>query len=202
MSEVNKKHGMPEPGELAALLDGELSDTARAGEISAMLRGNPVLKAEYDEQREMKLLLGGLEEYRAPDFMATRVLAAIEQRRRRQHRVGWVRALAGGLAMFTAGFGVASQLLTGAPARVLATGAERVGVTIPAGLLRQTDDYYSELPALPASFSDSQLDPAAQDYINMLQQAHYDSEVRRMNAAVPNPGTAQAVLVLDTQGGQ
>lgn len=202
MSEVNRKHGMPEPGELAALLDGELADSGRAGEISAMLRDNPVLRAEYDEQREMKLLLGGLEEYSAPEFMATRVLAAIEQSRRRQYRAGWVRAVAGGLAMFTAGFGVASQILTGAPGRLITAGAESVGMSVPAGLLHQTDDYYSELPALPASFSDSQLDPAAQDYINMLQQAHYASELRRMNAELPSPDTAQAVLVINGPGEQ
>ena len=202
MSDWNRKNGPVDPGELAALLDGELGDNARAGQLSALITADGVLREEYDEQRGVKLLLGGLEEYKAPDFMATRVLAAIEQRRRGQRRLGWVRALAGGLAMFAAGFGVAAQMTTGAPQRMFAAGAEKAGITVPAGLLRQTDDYFSALPAGQIEVSDPDLDAGALEYLNLLQQAHSYSQYRHVGAAMTSPDMGSAVLVLDSQGGR
>jgi len=63
--------------DLAALLDGEVRDLARAEELSSLIAADSNLLAEYEEQRSIKTLLGQLEEFEAPQLMTEHVLAGI-----------------------------------------------------------------------------------------------------------------------------
>jgi len=95
--------------ELAALLDGEL-EAGRAEQLYAELKDDPQLKMEFQQQREVKALLGQLPEYSAPDYLATRVMGDIASRRSEVKVWRW-RTLAAALGGFAACLLLVSGLL-------------------------------------------------------------------------------------------
>jgi len=95
--------------ELAALLDGEL-EAGRAEQLYAELKDDPQLRMEFEQQREVKALLGALPEYIAPDYLATRVLGGIAARRGEVKAWRW-RTLAAALGGFALCLVLVSSLL-------------------------------------------------------------------------------------------
>jgi len=101
----------PSPDELAALIDGEITDMNRIAQLKNMLQGDSSLSVEYDAQREVKLLLAQLPEAEAPSFMHTRIMGEIAGRRKQRHAM-WLPkwgAAAAAVAIFGTGYGAALQ---------------------------------------------------------------------------------------------
>ena len=99
------------PEDLAALIDGEITDMNRIAQLKDLLQGDTSLSAEYDAQREVKLLLAALPEAEAPSFMQTRIMGEISARRKQRHAV-WLPkwgAAAAAVAIFGTGYGAALQ---------------------------------------------------------------------------------------------
>jgi len=99
------------PEDLAALIDGEITDMNRIEQLKNMLQGDSSLSAEYDAQREVKLLLAQLPEVEAPSFMQTRIMGEIAGRRKQRHAL-WLPkwgAAAAAVAIFGTGYGAALQ---------------------------------------------------------------------------------------------
>ena len=88
--------------DLAGLLDGELQDTQAVENINAAIEADETVRNEFNEQREIKSLLGEIDEYDAPSFMTTRIMGEISAKRNEQRRTSsWMQIASalGGLAV-------------------------------------------------------------------------------------------------------
>jgi hypothetical protein len=209
--------------ELASLLDGEVTDMQRAEQLKAAMESDSALKAEFDDQRNIKLLLAQLADFDAPPYMATRIMGEIGARRTAQRRSfvpKWSAAL-GAIALFALGYGTAMQLATpnGAPVNTsVANVVPDGGGAYPPGLFRNTTQDFSAVPAafegdpyqdvydeyayytgsseelaLPAD-----ADPMLKQFIELGQQAHTYSKTMRLNHSLVSPEMSSAVLVMDS----
>jgi hypothetical protein len=129
--------------EMAALVDGEITDMQRIEELKEMLRGDTTLQAEHDVQREVKSLLAGLPEAEAPNFMQTRIMGEISSRRNMRRGKVWLPnwgAAAAAVALFGMGYGMAvqygGQVARVAPMMVDSSGAVGTTAAPPMRLLR------------------------------------------------------------------
>jgi hypothetical protein len=186
--------------EVAALLDGELSDLRQVEELGARLRVDSVLKAEFEAQREVKSLLGQLPPAEAPAFMATRVLVGIGAQRRLQRgfKLKLVWAGAGGFAVCLIAVLAAGQFYGIQPQRGAATLAQRDYVTQP-GVWTVTDSMYS--PQDWAVRLPENVDPRLREYLKFVSQAHGFAKMQHAAGAMA-PDMVEAVQVLDRGGGQ
>jgi hypothetical protein len=74
--------------ELCSLLDGELVDE-NAKQLYDRLKADSALQAEYEEQRQLKTLLGQLPQHEPPDYLPTRIMGEIASRRARESSNRW-----------------------------------------------------------------------------------------------------------------
>lgn len=186
--------------EVAALLDGEVSDLRQVEELGARLRVDGVLKAEFEAQREVKSLLGRLPRAEAPAFMAARVRAQIGAQRRLQRgfrlKLAW--AGAGGFAVCLLAVLAAGQFYGIQPRRGAVTLARTPYVTQP-GVFTATDNMYS--PQDWAVNLPENADPRLKDYLKFVSQAHGLAKMRHAAGAMA-PDMVEAVQVLDREGSQ
>jgi len=184
--------------ELAGLLDGEL-DAARTEQLYAELKDDPQLRAEFQQQRQIKALLGQLPEYESPDYLATRVLGDIAARRGTASVWRW-RTLAAALGGFAVCLVLVSGLLYFNRSPQVSYLAQPVGnpaterLTSNAfgpdgGRIMQPGDW-REL-AVPAA-----TDAKITDFLQFANKAHhYSTLVNATEAAKPD--LSSAILVLD-----
>jgi hypothetical protein len=199
-----KKHNHSlELPDLAALLDGEIRDEQQLAGLTARMAQERELKSEFSEQRQVKSLLGGLPEYEAPSYLATRVLGEIATRRKlgRQHRwKPWLFAAGG----FAACLVLAGLLFTPiSPLRPVNLGTGQVvakdlaGEMVNGQFVRNMDNEYlqgswnSELPVA----DQENLDPQMKAFLEFVNEAHgYRVMMRQSNSL--SPDLPEAMLVL------
>jgi hypothetical protein len=183
---------------LASLLDGQLSDHKRAEQIYALMSGDSSLRAEYEEQREVKALLSQVVEFREPEFMSTRVLAGIKARQelRRGSFMRNLRLAGGGVVLFALGVGTTLQFYPlpqgeAQPASLMAS------PNFPApGLFEATDAQFDTLPVSFESEVPEDIDPLLRQFLEQGLDAHNYRQMMVTNGAV-SPDMSKAVMVLD-----
>lgn len=197
---------------LAALLDGELHETDQLAALNNLLEHDPLLRAELEAQTEVKSLLGQLEEYQAPDFMATRVLGEIAARRNAQRSRGWrpLTAWLSGAAALLVGFASTFGLLVPRAAHQTAPLlAERSTAATPVsdsgrrlvqpGLFMEVEyapAIWDELP-MPAGNDDERIE----DFLRFASESHTYRRMLR-SSGCDTAGMANAVLVMNGGGQQ
>lgn len=186
--------------QVAALLDGEIRDTAQLEQLNALLNSDAEMRAEFEEQRSVKRLLAQAAETGAPLFLETRVMGEISARRRLQRgfKLRLAGAAMGGFAVCLAALGMLSQYFAvgGAMAPTLAMGN---GPVVQPGVLRATDALYGEQDWQVAPPSDA--DPKLKDFLQFASQAHGYRKMRH-SADEMTPDMTTAIQVLDREGGQ
>ena len=184
--------------ELAGLLDGEL-DARRAEQLYELIKTDDDLRHEFEQQRTVKTALGSLPEAEAPDFMTTRVLGRIAERRADRKVSHWrtLTAELGGFAfclMLVTGMLIFNNTnlapMNGKGGSTLATAPASGGPVQPldAGLM----DYARLSEAgLPAGAGGD-----AEDFLQFVSEQHgYSRLVNSSSSMTPDmPG---ALLVLD-----
>jgi hypothetical protein len=189
--------------QFAALLDGEIRDTAQLELLGDQLKADNALRAEFEQQREVKLLLAQLPEAQQtetePQFLQTRVLSEIAARRRVNHgfKFKLAGAAAGGFALCLAAVGVMSQFFAvgNSMAPVI---ARHDGPLVQPGVLMATDKMYTSPDwevALPKDTS-----PEMKSFLQFASEAHGYSKMRH-SADEMTPNMAEAIQVLDTGSG-
>jgi hypothetical protein len=198
---------------LAALLDGELHDDDQVEALLAEIERNPSLAEEYREQLAIKDVLGGLEPYSAPDFMATRVMGEIAARRKTGASGYWRPAFAwfGGVAALILGFLSSMGLL--AP-RVMQSGSPLLAESgyqaaplsatpVSSGMLAQPG-LFMEVEYAPSVWEElpmpnGNVDERIEDFLRFASESHL---YRRLmsSGACDTTGMASAVLVMDHAG--
>jgi len=210
--------------DLAALVDGEITDVQRISELNELLGRDPELKAELDAQREVKLLLSGLPEAEAPAFMQTRIMGEISARRNMKRGRVWLPnwgAAAAAVALFGLGYGIAVQsgsVATLAPQFAVAptggvTAAPPIdaytGTTTPdispafssgqAQSLAVADQQYETLATDSSSVDlPANASPWLQEFIKVSSDAHNYSRTMRLTHNLVSPDVSQAVMVVDS----
>ena len=217
-----RNHGAA-PEELAALIDGEIADMHRIEQLKDLLQGDDSLRADYDAQREIKLLLAQLPEAEAPSFMHTRIMGEISTKKRQRHSV-WLPkwgAAAAAVAVFGMGYGAALQFAsqqTGTVHMVAQTEtapAEGITAAPPQRLMQNASDFdiqpalVSETtPAVDAFESiyaastevkiPEEADPWLREFIELGNEAHNYSRAMRLTHNFAAPDVSQAVMVVDS----
>ena len=199
---MKQKHNAQLP-DLAALLDGEITDEQRLAGLSTRLNQDSELKAEFSEQRQIKSLLGGLLKYEAPAYLTTRVMGEIAARRKvvRQQRFRPWLAAAGGFAACLVLVGLLFTPIS--PIRPVNLGPgpmvaqDASGELVNGELVRSMDSEYlrgtwnSELPV-----ADSEnLDPQMKEFLEFVNEAHGYRVMMRQGTAL-SPDLPEAVMVL------
>jgi hypothetical protein len=202
MNNTQKSFELPN---LAALLDGEIRDEQRLAELANELGQSGSLKAEFDEQRQVKSLLGGLPEYEAPAFLATRVIGEIAARRKlhRSHRLKPWLAAAGGfvacLALVGLLFTPVSPLRHALPGQPML--AREVTAPTPAGVLAMDNEYlqgsWNSEMTVPV-VDGEELDPQVKQFLEFVNEAHGYRVMMRQGTAL-SPDLPEAMLVLGEQ---
>ena len=189
---------------IAALLDGEVRDLKEVEQLNALIQADPGLKAEYDEQRQIKQLLGSLPECNAPGFMSTRIMGEIAARRKLQRRFAvrlWASA-AGGfsvclMAVLALGqfFAPAQQMLP-----VLAGNPRVQNVQFPpaVGVFASNNVYQPQ--EWQANFPED-IEPQMKDFLQFVREAHSYRQMQHAADAV-SPDMPSAVLVVNEEGGR
>jgi len=189
---------------IAALLDGEVRDLKEVEQLSALIQADPGLKAEYEEQRVVKRLLGSLPECSAPGFMSTRIMGEISARRRLQRRFGvriWA-AAAGGfsvclMAVLALGqfFAPAQQMMP-----MLARNPQVGNSQYPLAVGTLTSDNVYQPQDWQAKFPED-IEPQVEEFLQFVREAH---SYRRMQHAADavSPDMPSAVLVVNEEGGR
>jgi hypothetical protein len=188
--------------ELAALLDGEL-DSRRAEELYARLEADAGLRAEYDRQREVKLLLCELPQAEVSSYNVTRVVGEIAARRARVAASRW-RALAAGFggitvclllvaaALFFRGPSPPGLVARGPGERPTALGSEALGergLRLGGGEVLPFDDWRDFTAPAGA-------DEGAADFLRFANEAHGYSRMVNAGSGM-TPDLPTAILVLD-----
>jgi hypothetical protein len=188
----------------AALLDGEIRDTTQLEQLGELLKADGVLRAEFEQQRELKLLLGSLPEAqpseREPQFLQTRVLSEIAARRKanRGLRFKLAGAAAGGFALCLAAVGFIGQYfaigasLTPVMARNNSSTLTQPGVWMATDKLYTSPEWEVTLP--------KDATPEMKNFLEFASQAHGYSKMRH-SADEMTPNMAEAIQVLDTGSG-
>ena len=194
------RNGEKEKIELTALLDGEVDDADLAEQLAQAIATDPELQAEYNEQREIKSMLGSLPEYEAPDFMATRVLGEIAARKqpRRASLFKTLTAAVGGFAVLAIAFSATSFMLTANNPG----DSEDTMVASPGAEMRlASEPMFSPQNWNEFSPSDEITDEGVREFLELANEAHaYRVMVSNTEGMSPNMG--EALLVLDTGGSQ
>lgn len=186
--------------ELAGLLDGEL-DAARAEQLYAELKDDPQLQAEFQQQRQVKALLGQLPEYQVPDYLATRVLGHIAERRSTAAAWRW-RTLAAALGGFAVCLVLVSGFLYYNRAPQTQYFAQRQPVSNIGGERASSGAYRTAAgPAIPSSDWSELAVPASTNdritgFLKFANKAHhYTTLLNATDSAKPD--LSSAILVLD-----
>jgi hypothetical protein len=186
--------------QVAALLDGEIRDTAQLERLNAQLNTDAVMRAEFEEQRAVKRLLCQAGEIGAPLFLETRVMGEISARRRLQHgfKLRLVGAALGGFALCLGALGMFGQYFAAGGAMAPAL-AMRGPVAQP-GVFRATDALYGAQDWQGID-PPSGTDPKMKDFLQFASQAHSYRKMRH-SADEMTPDMATAIQVLNREGGQ
>nr|MDQ3024705.1 hypothetical protein [bacterium] len=206
-------------------IDGEVTDMNRIEQLKAMLQGDDQLQADYDAQREVKLLLAELPEAEAPSFMATRIMGEISSRRNMRRGKLWLPnwgAAAAAVALFGMGYGMAVQFadpasslvaspmiatdtsggpITAGPGARLLQDPAQIDVN-PAFNTTQLAQYTPDaFEAVYAASSDvaipADADPWLREFIELGNEAHNYSRAIRITHNLVSPDVSQAVMVVD-----
>jgi hypothetical protein len=185
--------------QVAALLDGEIRDTAQLEQLNELLKTDAEMRAEFEEQRAVKRLLTQAAQAGAPLFLETRVMGEIAARRRLQRgfKLRLAGAAMGGFAVCLGVIGMFSQYFAAGSAMAPAL-ADRGGPIVAQGVLHATDALYSPQEAIAPP---SDADPDLKDFLQFASQAH-DYRQMRHSANEMTPDMATAIQVLDREGGQ
>lgn len=210
----NNKYTDQQLEQLAALLDGEISNEQELAALRQRLDDDPALKAEFDGQRQVKSALGSLLEYSAPDFMATRTMGEISQRRRQTQRRlrwrPWLAAAGGFAACLVLVLAALPMLNTNTAQQLPASQPMMAGntATQPAtNLARSMDNEFfnansswsRELPVSDEKLDE--LDPQLREFLEFVNEAHgYRVMVRQGDQM--SPDFPAAVLVFDEGAGE
>jgi hypothetical protein len=181
----------------AGLADGELS-AEQAQTIAQELLQDSALRAELQQQREIKELMAGLPQYDAPDFMSTRIMGEIAARRSAPAKRGWRPAMTWGasLAAFMLSFGAVIGFWPQMASRssVMLAETSQPKQMIPAGLMR--DMHYASAPwdevAMPEGLSDPQL----KGFIQFANAAHAYRKLQHATDGTA-PDMPQVMLAMD-----
>jgi hypothetical protein len=181
--------------DLAALIDGEITDMHRIAQLKDTLQGDTALSAEYEAQRNMKLLLAQLPEAEAPSFMHTRIMAEISAKKRQRHLV-WLpkwSAAAAAVAVFGMGYGAALQVASrqaGTVHMLVSESGTAVEAPITAGLPQ------ANLNVIDASaaFSGGQTQFASDVQVNVDGSEDYYQSVYTSSSEVAIPEDADPWL--------
>lgn len=197
------------PEELAALLDGEIRDSARAEQLSALIVSDPALKAEYEAQRAAKLALSRLPEAAAPDFMHTRVLGriSIERKVRRSLKLPLLRLAGGAALLFATGIGTGVYFAsTNQPGEV--AGGYVQAEHIPArGIFASTDANFTSTDSLMQSLAqpdlalpEGQIDSGLADFLQQAYDAHNYSKAMLAAGHKVSPDMPAALALMGEPG--
>jgi hypothetical protein len=199
------------PEELAALLDGEVRDSARAEQLSALITSDPELKAEYEAQRAVKIALSKVQETPAPDFMSTRVLGriSIERKVRKGFRMPLLRLAGGAAALFATGIGTGVWY---ASTQGPADGSTQVfaredrmpaqGVFASTEASFQTpDSLFNSLQQPDLSLPDGEIDPGLADFLQMANDAHSYRKAMLNTGHKVSPDMPMALALLNGSDG-
>lgn len=185
--------------QLAALLDGEIRDSAQLEQLNAALQADGSLRMEFEQQRMVKRLLAQMPEAAAPEFMATRVLGEIAARRHmgRAWRLKVAGAAIGGFMLCLAAVGGGGMYLARQQGQTAV--AMQPGPVVQPGVFAATDSMYAAQDWKVAPPADA--DPRLKDFLEFASQQH---GYRKMlhSADEMTPDMATAIQVLDREGGQ
>lgn len=183
--------------DLSRLLDGELQDMHEVEQINSAIKADPELMAEFEEQRGIKSLLGELDEYEAPDFMATRVMGEISSRRRSTKRIGGFKqilAAFGGVAVVAL---LAMSMLKGPQATL--NNAMNASTMAEADASSPGTEY-AATPWTDPDFESTIEDERLRDLLKFASDAHRNSElVHSADSATPN--IDDLILMVGAEGG-
>ena len=192
-----RKHTLTE---LAALLDGEVKDHRQAEELFADIKADSEIAAEFELQREVKLLLQQLPPFVAPDFAATRVMGEIASRRalnRTWRRRTWTAALAGFgvclVAMLSLGGLFVQQGEVMLADQAGHGSLAQPGVFSAASVAYTPQDWPQEVKVPEGA------DPQLKRFLEFASEQHRRSMMTRSTGAV-TPDLPQAIQVLDEGG--
>ncbi len=199
------------PEELAALLDGEVRDGARAEHLTALITSDPELKAEYEAQRAVKIALSKVEETPAPDFMSTRVLGriSIERKVRSGFRLPVLRLAGGAAALFVGGLGTGLYFASNhSPAqgggqvfarqdRMPARGAfESTEASF-----TSTDSLFNSLQQPDLALPEGEIDPGLADFLQVANDAHSYRKAMLATGHKVSPDMPMALALLSESDG-
>ena len=180
--------------DLAKLLDGELHEMQEVERINAAIKADPDLMTEFEEQRSIKSLLGELEDFVAPSFMATRIMGEISAQRSQKRRVhGWKQALSsiGGVCAVALCVLALNGNLPGMPN---ATDAGIVANEAYPG----TD--YETAPWTKPDFNGTIQNENLRNLLEFASDAHRSSELEHV-ASSDSPNIDDLVLMVGQEGG-
>lgn len=197
------------PEELAALLDGEIRDSARAEQLSALIVSDQELKAEYEAQRAMKLALSKLPEAEAPDFMSTRVLGriSIERKVSSGMRLPLLRLAGGAAALFATGIGTGAffashQTPAGPQTQVFAREdnmpARGVFASTEASFT-STDSLFQSMQQPDLALPAEGIDPGLEDFLQVANDAHSYRKAMLAQGHKVSPDMPMALALISGQ---
>jgi hypothetical protein len=187
--------------QVAALLDGEIRDTAQLEQLNTLLKTDANLRAEFEEQRSVKRLLTQAAQTGSPLFLETRVMGEIAARRRLQRgfKLRLAAAATGGFVFCLGALGMLSQYFTVGTA-MAPTLAMRTSPVVQPGVFQATDALYGSQD-WQAIAPPSDADPKVKDFLQFASQAHGYRKMRHSTDEM-TPDMATAIQVLDREGGQ
>jgi len=192
-----RKHNL---SELAALLDGEVKDHRQAEELFTDIKADAELAAEYELQREVKLLLQQLPPFVAPDFAPTRVMGEIAARRamaRTLRRRTWTAALAGFSVCLVAMLALGG--LFARPGGVTLADLHDRGTLAQPGVFGDVSVAYAPQDWPQEVRVPEGADPQLKRFLEFVSEQHRRSVMARSTGAV-TPDMPQAIQVLDEGG--
>lgn len=183
--------------ELAGLLDGEL-DGGRAEQLYTRINEDAELRCEFELQREVKTALSQLPEFDPPDFLTTRVLGEIANRRA-DHKVSRWRTVTVALGGFTFCLMLVTGMLLfnnptwtrpGAGEALLAGKSTEARPVLPldGGMLEYTGWRELEMPVNAGE--------DAADFLQFVNEQHSYSRLVNSSSSM-TPDLPGALLVLD-----
>ncbi len=182
--------------DLSRLLDGELQDVHEIEQINTAINADPELMAEFEEQRSIKSLLGELDEYKAPDFMSTRIMGEISTRRNASRRVaGWKQAFSafGALA-------VVAVLALSLNGQMNGGGAPDMSGNSMVATDSSPGTDYATTPWTDPDFDKSIDDVRLRNLLQFASDAHHHSELEHLTGS-DTPNIDDLVLMVGQEGG-
>jgi hypothetical protein len=195
------------PEEIAALLDGELRDSARAEQLSNAIANDPALKAEYEAQRVAKVALNKLalaeEKSAAPDFMSTRILGriAIEKKVRTGLRLPLLRLAGGAAALFVTGAGTGAYIAMNNRNPEQPAGFIQAEHLPARGLFVSNDSMYQDLQQPELVLPSEGIDPALAQFLQVANDQHSYRKAIVATDRKMGPDIPTALALLNQEGG-